>query len=390
MKDFAKNCARILKLVNHSRPKSFDDPQMKKIGESYKEFHKLSTIAKWEKADIVYIRKGVKKFNFAFKWLNGKPIDLNGNDSDDIQKNILNYEVVPAMVNGDINQMMNYFIKYPFVLFDNTQIEYILAQGPYQNVIWKQIQITYCLSQMINGFVAPDAQTSSSKDALKQSIYNEYSAKLHVLREEMENNAEFANFLSKMENDRRFDKKVGANKMDASKIQDAKNEVLSKFADKGLKRDDPVFKIVDMITSKLDDFESGDPGSMVEQIMDISQDISKKLEGDVSKNQDDHQETVNAIKSVFSDAINDPKAGDEVPQEFKNIAQMFFNNPNNAQATVVNTEATDEIYNKLENIIMENELDRGEFYRNVTSTNGNLDVHLLEQYLTKLNLAKQK
>jgi hypothetical protein len=408
MKDFAKNCAKILKLVNHSRPKSFDDPMMKKIGEAYKEYHRLSGTVKWERSDIVYIRKGVKKFNFAFKWNDNKPIDLQADNSEEVQKNILNYEVIPGMTSGDINVMMNYFIKYPFTLFDDIPIEYILAQGPYQEVIWKQIQITYCYSQMINGFVATtssdavkdipaqatvkDIPEQATKTVLKQSIYNEYSVKLQTLQKEMTDNVDFVAFLTKMENDKRFDKKVGANKMDASKIKDAKEEVLAKFGAKGLKSNDPVFKIVNMITDKLDQFETGDPGSMVEQIMDISKDISGKLEAEVSKNEEEHKDSVDAIKSIFSEAINNPGSGDEIPQEFKNIAQMFFNNPQNSQATVISPDESNrntEIYDKLENIIAENNLDRTEFYKKVTSSNGSLDIHLLQQYMSEINLKKQ-
>jgi len=378
-RNFTHEASKLLKIVLFTRPKSNTDPTYQKVGESYKKFFQTYSTEQWTSENVVFVRKNIKKFNLTFKTNNdNSPLDIGG-DQTVLQRNILNYSVCNGMSDGDINDMMNYFIKYPITLFDNIPIEYILAQGPNQEITWKQMQIIFCQTQISLCFPSPN--DDDNKTSIKKNLSERYQTRLDTVRNELLANKLYNDINEKMEADKKFNKKFRPAKMNGDKIKAAKDEIISKFSGKGIKSGDPVFKMIDKITQQLDNFDGSEPGEMVQQIMEIAENVSNDLKNEVSGDQEEYKDSINAVKNIFTEALNDPNT-EEVPEDFKNIANIFFGAQNSANEPMSN----DQLIQTLETLIANNNLDRSDFYKNIVNGQGQIDVALLNKYLVKMKI----
>lgn len=375
LKDFVFNVSKLFRFVLYSRPKNNTDDLYKKIVEFHKKFWQVVDTKDWDEEKIVFARKHAKKWNLTFKCDKNGPLNLDG-DQTVLQTNILKYMICPGMADGDIAKMINFINKYPLNIIDGIPVEYVMAMGPYQNIIWKQLQLIFIITQLLISI--PSSKDPVDKATMKKDIADEFLKRHEELKASIEADDLYKDISKKIDEDKKFKKKISPPQFNAEKIKAAKDEVMSKFSEKGIRSNDPIFKMVDSITGKLDRIQDADPGNIVGDIMSIAQEVSEDFKS--GANQDEYKNTVEAVKGIFTEAINDPVARDKVPDNFKNIANVFFTSQGES------SNQSNVIMENVERIVVQNGLNRDEFYKMITNNNGELDFPKLNAYLTQLNI----
>ena len=216
------------------------------------------------------------------------------------------------------------------------------------------------------------------KVTLKNQIHKVASERVTLLVELINGDEEFKQIKVKMDNDKLFKRKITSVKASKEKVDEAKKEVLAKFAGKNIKPGDPIYRVVDMISEKLNTFDASNPAEIIDQVMNISKDISDTLKPDINGKQSEYQDSMNAVKDIFVNTLNDSNGKDQIPDEIRKIADVFF-----AGTLGTDQNSNNETIQMLETLIIEKGYNRDEFYKSIIDAEGKFQPDLLNKFMTE-------
>ena len=328
--------------------------------------------------DEIFVRKCLKRLNLVLKIdSEGNPIDIRTKEN---QLKMAYFEGHPSLINNDLPGMLEYATKHNITILSEIPLMFILRESKYQELLWQYTRSLFYISQLLITRVSPDADPNDKFIIAKKQIFDHSLEQFGEILETITETEEKI----KLNQVLTVDKFLNSNliKINGKKVSEAREEVKEIFKKKGLGVDNSMTKMIDLISDKLTNINSGN-GNILQNMFGIAQSVAMEMKSDLENDPEKFQSTIGDITEVFQEAIDDSdKNGQAVPSELKNMFNTILS------ASGVNGEgkevSEEEITKNLDSIVEANGLNKEDFYDAIRSNNGEIDVNKLESLLANL------
>lgn len=379
-----------------------NDALLERCIKLYNKYKKLESMECIGSADEVFVRKCLKRLNLILKVdSNYCPIDISDKSN---QSKIISLEGHPALKSGNLSEIIKYATKYKIDIFTGIPLTFTLKSGPQQQLLWLYTRALFYISQLILSGTHSNVDQTNPLIILKNKIYDESLESFSSILEQLESteiNIRESDKLNKqMALDNFLNNKLIKTGINEENISTAKNEVKEIFQKKGLTNNPAMNKMIDVISSKLENFDTMD-GNLVQNMVSMARTVADEMRPDLENNPDAFQNTLGSITEIFQDMMNNQDgSGAEMPEEFRNVMgivkSMAELDPNGNAAMVQgmlgpnnmlgeeNDGDMNEIMAGLDRMILATGMDREDFMNSIRGDDGEIDPIKLQIHLSNL------
>jgi hypothetical protein len=376
-KTFISQLTYYIKVGIYVNKGTIKDDILERCIKMYNKFKLIEISNNLNENDEAYVRKCIKRFNLVLKVeRDGRPVDIKNKEN---QLKMIYLSVHPSITKDNMNDMLKYANKYHIDILSKIPLTFILKEGKYQELLWQYTRLLFYITQVLISDVDSSANPRSQIVITKDKIRNNSYIYLESIMEkisEIEKNIKLNNI---MELDKFLNAKLIKAEINTENLNEAKNEIKRKFAQKGLGENNSVTKLIDSLTDKLSTV-SLEGGNVLQNMFSIAHSVAHDMMNDIETNPENIHQTMGIVTEIFRETMEEEdEHGNKIPTEIKNVLNSLLK----AQNTENDEENAQEITKYLENIIQSEGLDRNMFY-NAISTNGKIDNSKLEKFLENL------
>ena len=222
----------------------------------------------------------------------------------------------PSIDNNDIESFIEYSNKNNIRAIVGVPIIFFIRNHKYQDLLWTYTRAIYYITQLLISRYSEDADQNDPIIVQKNKIREIAMDMLEDTLEEitkLETKFEINNILAK---DNFLNKKLYRGGIDQTKISDAKEEVKKIFAGKGYGNNDPINKIIDVVTNKMSDVDINN-GNMLSNLYNIVGEVAGEVRQDIT-NPDEMKQMIGVVTETLNEQVGADDA-ENLPSGFKEL-----------------------------------------------------------------------
>lgn len=318
---FLGNLSYLIKVGIYINKGTDQDAVLEKCIKLYNKYKTIETSLSTKSADKIFVRKCLKRLNLTFKVDElGNPVDLSNKEN---QIKMVFLKEHSSILNNDMESMLEYANKHKINVVSGIPLTFILRDGIYQKLLWQYVRYIFYITQIL--ISKEDSQNSSGKIGIKAKILEESMEKIESILEELFRIEEEMKLSKILSLDKFLNNRLIKGGITAKEANKAKKEILGIFSKKGVKSDEPVYKILDRISERITDTDLTGEGAF-QKIINISFGVVKEVKDDIGDDPEKLKDSMSIMKDIFMETLADPEQNEHIPENIKQLSNIFLQN----------------------------------------------------------------
>lgn len=370
---FIKYLTYYIKTTIYINKGTDNDKLLERCIKLYNKYKTIEASSEISDEDESFVRKCLKRLNLILKVdEKNKPVDVRNKEN---QTKIIYLQGHYSLDDDNLAEMIKYATKYNINILTDVPLMFVIRESKYRDLLWQYTRGLFYISQLL---LCSTANETPNTEIYKQktAVFDHAALKLENILLNIADIEEKMELDKIMTVDKFLNNKLIKTGINEKNISEARQEVKNMFNKKGLGNDNTLMKMVDSISSQLQDGNISN-GNIVQNMFGIAKSVAQEMRGELEGDPEKFQNTLGAITDVFKTAMNDDSNTGNIPAEVKNMFNSIVDvkNLNEAEPN------SSEIMKGLESLVENNGLDREEFFTNIRGENGQIDVNKLESFL---------